>query len=90
MDITANIATAAPNRNLKNVLSTLSEVINFYHTVNGLYLGKFVYFLIYKWNKKSHRLYPLTPFENKNIDVEQRLEKNLKDVKSFNNSINNF
>ena len=41
LDITANIATAA-SRCPKNVLSTLPEVINFYHTGNGVYLGKFV------------------------------------------------
>ena len=35
-DITANIATAAASRNPKKVLSSLPEVINFYHTVKGL------------------------------------------------------
>ena len=42
LDITANIASAAASRSPKNVLSTLPEVINFYHTGKGLYLGKFV------------------------------------------------
>ena len=42
LDITANLATAAAGRSPKNVLSTLPEVINFYHTGKGLYLGKFV------------------------------------------------
>ena len=42
LDITANIATAAASRSPKNVLSTLPEVINFYHTGKGVYLGKFV------------------------------------------------
>ena len=32
LDITANIATAAASRSPNNVLSTLPEVINFYHT----------------------------------------------------------
>ena len=40
-DIKANIATAAASRNPKNVLSTLPEVINFYHTGKGFYLGRF-------------------------------------------------
>ena len=40
--ITANIATAAESRNPKKVLSSLPEVINFYHTGKGLYLAKFV------------------------------------------------
>ena len=37
--------------------------------------------------QKTDRLYSSAPLE-KNIDLEQRLEKKLKDVKSFNNSIN--
>ena len=44
LDITANIATAAASRNPENVLSTLPEVINFYHTGKSLYLGKFLKF----------------------------------------------
>ena len=42
LDVTANIATAAASRNPKKVLSTLPEVINFYHTGKGLYLGNFL------------------------------------------------
>ena len=42
LDNTAKIAPAAASTSLKNVLSTLLEVINFYHTGKGLYLGKFV------------------------------------------------
>ena len=38
---------------------------------------------------KTDRLYPSTPFE-KDINLEQRLEKKLNDVNSFNNSINNI
>ena len=38
----ANVVTAAASRNLKATLSTLPEVINFYHTGRGVYLGKFV------------------------------------------------
>ena len=34
------------------------------------------------------RLYPSAPLENKNIDLEQRSEIKLKDVNSFNTSIN--
>ena len=37
-------------------------------------------------DQKCDRLYPTAPLEN--IDLEQRLEKKLKDVNSFNNSIN--
>ena len=39
--------------------------------------------------QKCDRLYLSAPFENKNIDLEQRLEKKLNDVNSFNNHINN-
>ena len=42
LEIGANVATAAASRNPKAALSSLPEVINFYHTVRGLYLGKFV------------------------------------------------
>ena len=42
LDITAKIATAAATKSPKAALSTLPEVINFYHTGKGLYLGKFV------------------------------------------------
>ena len=42
LDLTAKIATAAATRSPKPSLSTIPEVINFYHTGKGLYLGKFV------------------------------------------------
>ena len=42
LEIGANVARAAASRNPKAALSTLPEVINFYHTGKGLYLGKFV------------------------------------------------
>ena len=41
LEIGANVATAAASRNPKAALSTLPEVINFYHTGKSLYLGKF-------------------------------------------------
>ena len=37
--------------------------------------------------QKCDRLYPSAPLEN--IDLEQRLEKKIKDVNNFNNHINN-
>ena len=52
LDITANFATAAASRNPKNVMSTLPELITFYNTGEGLYLGKFVKIMLYKWNKE--------------------------------------
>ena len=42
LEIGANVATADASRNRKAALSTLPEVINFHHTGEGLYLGKFV------------------------------------------------
>ena len=42
LDLTAKIATAAVSRNSKRALSTLPELITFYNTGKGLYLGKFV------------------------------------------------
>ena len=38
-----------------------------------------------KWEK----FYPSAPLENKNFDFEQRLEKKVIDVNSFNNSNKN-
>ena len=40
--LTAKLATAAASRNAKQALSTLPELITFYNTGKGLYLGKFV------------------------------------------------
>ena len=42
LDITANVATAAVSRNAKNVMKSLPELLTFYNTGKGLYLGKFV------------------------------------------------
>ena len=42
LDVTAKIATAGVSRNSKQALSTLPEMITFYNTGKGLYLGKFV------------------------------------------------
>ena len=42
LEITSNIATAAASKSPKAALSTLPEVINFYHTGKGVNLGKFV------------------------------------------------
>ena len=42
LDITANIATEAASANPKNVLKSLRELLAFYNTAKGLYLGKFV------------------------------------------------
>ena len=42
LDLTAKIATAAASKSPQAALSTLPEVINFYHTGKGLYLGEFV------------------------------------------------
>ena len=42
LDLTAELATAAASRNSKQALSTLPELITFYNTGKGLYLGKFV------------------------------------------------
>ena len=40
-EIGANVATAAASRNPKAALSTLPEVIIFYHTGKGLYVPRF-------------------------------------------------
>ena len=42
LEIGAEVGTAFASRSPKAALSSLQEVINFHHTGNGLYLGKFV------------------------------------------------
>ena len=42
LDITANVAIAVSSRNPKTALSTLPEVIDFYHRGDGLQLKKCV------------------------------------------------
>ena len=42
LEIGANIGSAAVSRSPKAALSTIPDVIKFYHTGKGLYLGKFV------------------------------------------------
>ena len=41
LDITINIVAAAASKIPKNVMKTLPELINFFDTSKGLYLGKF-------------------------------------------------
>ena len=40
--------------------------------------------------QKTDKLYPSAPLENKNDDLERRIQKRLSDVNSFNNLINNI
>ena len=42
LEIGANVAAAAASRNPKAAISKLPEVIIFYHTGKGIYLGKYV------------------------------------------------
>ena len=42
LEIGANVGSAFASRSPKAALSSLPQVINFYHTGKGLYLGKFV------------------------------------------------
>ena len=51
LEIGANVATAAANKNPEAALSTLPEVINVYHEGRGLYLGKIILVRLYKWIK---------------------------------------
>ena len=51
LDLTAKIARAAASKKSKHALTTLRELITFYNAGNGLYLGKFVKIILYKWIK---------------------------------------
>ena len=51
LEIGANVGSAFSTRSLKDALSSLPEVINFYRTCKWMYLGKYVWLISYKWNK---------------------------------------
>ena len=53
LDLTAKRATAAASRNSKQALSTIPELITFYNTGKGLYIGKFVQIILYKGSKEQ-------------------------------------
>ena len=52
LEIGSNVCSGFASRSPKAALLLLPEVINFYPTEKGLYLGKFVYLVLYKWNRK--------------------------------------
>ena len=45
VEIGANVGSEFASRNPEAALSSLPEVINFYHTGKGLYLLRFIYFM---------------------------------------------
>ena len=53
LEIGANIGTVFASRSPKAASSTLPELIDFYHIGKGMYLGKFVLFILCKWKKKQ-------------------------------------
>ena len=53
LEIGANVGSEFASRNPKAALSSLPEVINFYHTGKGLCLPRFIKFMLYKWTKKQ-------------------------------------
>ena len=63
LNITANIATAAASRNPKKAISTLTEVIIFYHKGKGLCLDRFVWFYAILMEQKTDRRYLSAPLK---------------------------
>ena len=53
LEITSNNATSAATKNCKATLSSLPEVMKFYHTGKRLYLVKFVNNILNKRNKQN-------------------------------------
>ena len=86
LEITSNFSSAAATKSPKAALSSLFEVKNFYHTGKMLYLGKFCINYTIELQQKTDRIYPSATLEN--IDLEQRLEKELNEVNSFENHTN--
>ena len=71
-------------------MSTLPQLIIFYNRDKVLYLGRFVRFYAIKMEQKTERLYPSATLMGSKHELEQRLEKNLNDFRSFLNHINNI
>ena len=61
LDLTAKIAKAAVSKTSKQALSTIPELIKFYNTERGLYLGKFVCIILYKWTRRRKNYTHLHP-----------------------------
>ena len=55
LDITANNATAAATRNLKNILPSLPELMISVTQAKGFTKGNSFLFMSFKWNKKQQR-----------------------------------
>ena len=89
MENTSNLATAPATRNLKNVLSTLPEVINLYHTGKD-YTGQNCVIYAIQMDQKTPKLYPSASLMASNHDLEQRVEKKLNVVNRFNCSVINI
>ena len=53
LGIGANVVSAVATQILKASFSRLPKVIKIYHTGKGLYLGKFINYMLYKWNKNT-------------------------------------
>ena len=53
LENTSNIAAAFATKSPKAALSSLPEVINFYHMGKSLYLPRLIYIMLNKWTKKQ-------------------------------------
>ena len=82
LETEANVGTAFAFQSPTPALSSLLEVINFYHTGTGFYLGNFFWFFAIWMEPKTTTLYLSAPLDN--IDLEQRLETKLDDLIIFN------
>ena len=85
LEIGAKIGTAAVNESSKAALSTIPDVITFYHTGKWLYLGRFQIFTF------INVIYQVIPLCSIFVTViEERSGKKIIDVNSFNISVNNI
>ena len=53
LESSSNIATADATNSPSAGLSSVPEMISFYHTSKGLYLGKLVSFMLHQWTIKN-------------------------------------
>ena len=75
LEIAAYVGTAFASQTFKATLSTLPDVITFYHFGNGFYVAKPVYvYCVKKMTTPILKLFHSAPLENN--DSEQKLQRN--------------
>ena len=83
LKIGCNVASAAASRNAKAALSTLLEVITFYHTGKHFYLPRFLCFVLYHLNGAKNTRVKLIRTFIRNFWTWTNIRKEIKFCKQF-------